>query len=253
MQGHTSPQWLQALEEAAEGDLRPQFNAGALLNRRHLPDDPAAFEAVLRQRFFELSRPIADASQSDASDMRLGDAGRFFYLIESLQRLGYAAIEETLLIILDEFLQLEPSAYNELYLWSIVQLSRHDRRHVENFWPMAIALDQRYRAAAWDRPVGCKAVDLPYRFTELLFYFYTLYTLHNDSTAAPLSTISVHKKYASLGFCLTTVGPQLGEAQLSFVVEALTQLQRQEGRVAYGDAHGLIESIRRERSGRMTG
>lgn len=241
-----SPEWLLALAEAAEGDLRPQFNAGALLNRRDVPADPAAFEAVLRQRFFELARPIADASQGDAADMRLGDAGRFFYLIESLQRLGYPAIEETLLIILDEFLQMEPSAYNELYLWSLVQLSRCDRRHVENFWPMVIALDQRYRATPWQRPAGSKIVDRPYHFTELLFHFYTLYTLHNDSSAAPSPNISVHKKYASLGFCLTWIGPRFSPAQLDFVGEVLVELQRHEGRAAYSDAHGLIESIRRE-------
>ena len=35
------------------------------------------------------------------------DAGPFFYLVETLTRLGCAELEGTLLILLDEFAQLE--------------------------------------------------------------------------------------------------------------------------------------------------
>lgn len=246
--------WSKALEEAASGDLRPQFNEHSLLRRLELPGDPGAFEAVLRQRFFQLARPIADASTGATSDMRLQDAGRFFYLIETLQRLGFSPLDETLLVILDEFLQLEPSAYDELYLWCIVQLSRSERRHVESFWPMAIALDQRYRAAPWSRPAGAAIVDQPYRFTELLFYFYTLYMPENDSTWKRAPGVSMQKRYPSLGFCLTCVAPGLNGQQIDLVadtlahLEKLARLEKQERRAAYGDAHGLIENIKRERA-----
>lgn len=238
--------WSSALEEAARGDLRPQFNTRSLLSCRELPADRAAFEAVLRQRFVEFSRPIADASVAVTADMRLREAGSFFYLVESLQRLGYAQLDDTLLMLLDEFLELEPSAYNELYLWSIVQLSRSHRRHVETFWPMAIALDQRYRCEPWTRPAGTAIVDQPYRFTELLFYFYALYTLHQDGISVPMLSLSTHKRYSSLGFCLMGVAPRLSLAQLDFVADVLTQLEQQEGRVAFGDAHGLIEKTKAE-------
>lgn len=243
------PDWVAALEGAARGDLRPQFNSLSLLRCREVPRDRVAFQNVLRQRFLEFSRPIADASRGVTPGMRLSDAGQFFYLIEALQRLGYTQLDDALLMLLDEFLELEPSAYNELHLWSIVQLSRNDRRHIDTFWPMVIALDQRYRSEAWIRPAGTAIVEQPYRLTELLFYLYVLYTLHQEPKPKPVALSRARiMRYPSLGARLVGIAAYLSLEQLDFVGEVLTQLDRQEGRFVFGDAHGLIENSKRERA-----
>src|SRR5262249_6031532 len=96
---------------------------------------------VLHNRFFELSRPIADAFHEPTLDMQVGDPARFFATVEALDRLGYNGVEQSLLVLLDEFAQLEQRSYDELYLWSITELSRRSGDHVEALWPMVLTLD----------------------------------------------------------------------------------------------------------------
>src|SRR5262249_31859898 len=169
-----------------------------------LPADLKAIEPILIDRLFQLARPIADASTWDglairptrpAGETRLQDAGRFFYLVETLIRLGYPRLDEMLLLVLDEFSLLTERSYDELFLWCIVQLSRTDIRHARLFWPQALALDLRYRLARWRRPPGTRLFDLPYRLTDLIFYYYVIYTLHgrDPRTGNPIP---------SLGRCL---------------------------------------------------
>ena len=161
------------VHEAERGDLRPQFNAASVL--RKSPQELRSVERVLLDRLFHLSRPIACTPTSSAGDLRLSDSGRFFYLVEAIRRAGGAQLDETLLVILDDFLQLTERSYDELYLWSIVELSRRDRRHVEVFWPAVIALDQplpndpwsgRSRPSCSINPIGCanySSTTTPYR------------------------------------------------------------------------------------------
>jgi hypothetical protein len=249
----TEPQ-QRLLHEAENGDLRPQFNPQAPAAWNNLPLDLASLEPILLDRFFQLARPIADASilqvnppKSDrhffastwpieqaglATDFGLHDAGRFFYLIETLKRLGYQGLEATLLMILDDFCQLDSRSYDELYLWSIVQLSRIDVKYARQFWPLIITLDLRYRAANWKRPRMTHVYEQPYRLTDLVFYYYEIYTKDRDSNGL--------SRFPSLGACLLQIIPDLSSEQLSLASIALGELETAEQRPSYGDALGLV-------------
>jgi hypothetical protein len=106
------------LKQAEHGDLRPQLNPLSPVLARWSEDQAARaiLVPVLLQRFTELARPIGDASRGARPELRLSDAGRFFYLVEALQRSGCRQVEETLLVLLDEFAQLEERSYDELYI-----------------------------------------------------------------------------------------------------------------------------------------
>src|SRR4051794_28557638 len=98
------------------------------------PTDEAAGPdeiTVLHNRLFEMSRPIADAFHEPGLDMQVGNPDRFFETVQALDRLGYGGVEQSLLVLLDEFAQLEQRSYDELYLWSIIELSRRNGDQVE--------------------------------------------------------------------------------------------------------------------------
>jgi hypothetical protein len=215
--------------DTERGDLRPQFNAAAPLLRN--PSRIKSLEPLLLDRFFHLARPIRNAALDSGEDVRLSDAGHFFYLVETLRRSHCQQVEEMLLVILDGFLQMTERSYDELYLWAIVELSRTDAQHVDMLWPAAIALDLRFRSEGWVRPPGASIVDRPYRFSELLFYFYVLYSLHHKQYAAPPP---------SLGRCLQRIVPRLSEEETQLVGETLTQLEREQRRVLFGDAYVML-------------
>lgn len=220
------------LQEAENGDLRPQFNLQAPAAWNRFPLDLATLEPILLERFFQLARPIADASSCPSENMRLQDAGHFFYLIETLNRLGFQKLEETLLMILDDFCQLDPRSYNELYLWCIVQLSRINIRYVEQFWSLAITLDLRYRAVNWRSPTTKAVYQHPYRLTDLIFYYYEIYTKDRDELG--------RSRYPSLGACLLRVVPNLTHEQVRIVRLALDELGIRDLQEGYGDALGLL-------------
>lgn len=215
--------------EAERGDLRPQVNATSVLCRS--PHELRSVERVLLDRLFQLSRPIACTPISPTGDRRLSDSGRFFYLVEAIRRAGGAQLDETLLVILDDFLQLTERSYDELYLWSIVELSRRDRRHVEVFWPAVIALDQRFRNDAWERPAHTFLFDQPYRLCELLFYYFAVSTIHLKKA---------NPRVPSLGRCLRLIAPQLTPEQKQLVADTLRQMERGDWRALYGDAFGML-------------
>jgi hypothetical protein len=266
------------MRQAEQGDLRPQFNPHAVItwpvDSRDGLFDRSAVRQALSHRFFELSRPIADGCREPGLNMRLGDAGRFFYLIETLQRLGYDSIEQTLLVLLDEFSLLEQRSYDELYLWSIVELSRRNPEYVDTFWPMALTLDLRFRSASWKRLDDRGLVDWPYRLTELVMYFYVHYTTPRQRTdelrpraehdqlpedffrerirqrrrrepeEQELRLREFHhvmkRHYLPLATCLRRVLGQLSEEQTALLMDTLRELARHERRPAFGDAHGLL-------------
>lgn len=223
------------IHEAEHGDLRPQFNPYAPAARQDLPQNLAVLEPILLDRFFQLARPIADASSGPVDAMHLQDAGRFFYLIETLNRLGYRKLDDTLLMILDDFCSLDPMAYNELYLWCIVQLCRTHGRYVQTFWPLVVTLDLRYRAADWRRPAGARVYEQPYRLTDLVFYYFVLYTLDRQTETGM-------SRFPSLGACLMQIAPDLSVEQLGLVMRALDELEQEDRqrRPGYGDALGLL-------------
>jgi hypothetical protein len=233
-----------AIHEAERGDLRPQFNPNAAVNWQTLPGDAKEIEKVLIDRFLELARPIADSSRGAGPEARLQDAGPFFYLVETLKRLGFDRLPETLRVLLDEFSQLEESAYDELYLWSIVELSRTDPAHVDTYWPQVLTLDLHYRAEPWERPEGVHLVDQPYRLTDLLFYYYVIYALKIPSP--PSTPYDWHRESPkpeapSLGSHLRRIAPSLTAEQLEMARRALRELADAErNRPAFGDARGLI-------------
>ncbi len=230
------------MHEAQYGDLRPQVNPRAAVTLADLPHDRPALRAILLDRFLQLRRPIANASAGGGPAMRLHDAGSFFYLVEALQRLGCPELEDTLCVLLDEFTQLDTHAYDELYLWSIVQLSRTGAQHAQTYWPLVLALDLQHRAAPWQRPAGVHPVEQPYRLTELLFYYYAIYTLRKPSTADYVdSRQRTWIPAPSLWEQLEPLTPTLREDQLRLAREALRDLKRAErGRAVFGDAAGLL-------------
>jgi hypothetical protein len=233
-----------AIHEAERGDLRPQFNPGAAVMWQPLPGEREQVEPVLFDRFLELSRPIADASTGAGPQGRLQDAGRFFYLVEALRRLGCARLEETLCVLLDEFAHLDERSYDELYLWCLVELSRTGPAYVDTYWPQVLALDTRYRAEPWQRPEGVHPVEQPYRMTDLLFYYYVLYTLNR--VGPPLLShgnvrTDVVPGTPTLGRQLKRIAPQLSAEQVEIARQALQELEVAEPqRPAFGDALGLL-------------
>jgi hypothetical protein len=229
-----------AIHEAERGDLRPQFNPRAAVTWRPLPGEREKLEPVLFDRFLELSRPIADASTGAGPEARLQDAGRFFYLVEALRRLGCTRVEETLCVLLDEFAHLDERSYDELYLWCLVELSRTDSIHVDTYWPQVLALDARYRGEPWQRPEGVHPVEQPYRLTDLLFYYYVLYTLNR--LAAPLLSRGAVRRDGgpatpTLGRQLKRIAPRLNAEQLEIARRAIRELKAVEPqRPAFSDA-----------------
>jgi hypothetical protein len=229
------------LEQAERGDLRPQFNPRSVvtwpLESGNGHFDPKVIVPALANRFFELARPIADAHREPGLNMRISDAGRFFYLIEALERLGYQGVEGMLLVFLDEFSQLEQRSYDELYLWSIVELSRRNPDHIDTFWPMALTLDMRFRASPWERPADYSLVDLPYRMFELVMYYYAFQTIYRAANG--------RRRYPSLLSCLRRIRGKLSESEDDLLMETLRDLARHERRPAFGDAHGLLLKVRK--------
>src|SRR5262249_51619275 len=189
-------------------------------------------------------RPIADASTGPHAAMRLQDAGSFFYLMETLKRLGCPRLEETLGILLDEFLHLEERSYDEVYLWCLVELSRTRPVHVRTYWPQVFSLDLLHRPAAWQRPTGVALVDQPYRLTDLLFYYYVLNTLHLQVPATDYMgrpRVRHDRVPLTLARCLASIAGDLSEAQLELVRRALSELPvLEKRRPAFGDALGLL-------------
>lgn len=207
-------------------------------------DGPDAI-TLLHNRFFELSRPIADAFHEPGLDMQVGNPDRFFATVQALDRLGYGGLEQSLLVLLDEFAQLEQRSYDELYLWSIIELSRRNGDQVETLWPMVLTLDLRFRAEPWQRPAEFSLLDRPYRMTELVMYFYVLathepepddlYLVEDEAQAVP-----PRRRYPPLATCLRRIRRQLSEEQTALMKNTLRELARTERHPAFGDAHGLL-------------
>ena len=195
--------------------------------------NPNDIEPLLLDKLHLYARPIADARTESRAARRLQDPGTFFFTIEIFERFDRQRTEETLLMVLDEFSGLESSAYDELYLWSILHLSRTQPHHAANFWPLVLALDLRYRSEPWQRPPDAAIVDQPYRLTELLFYFYVLYTLHRQARDGS-------RRYPSLVSCLQRSAPDLPDDAFGLVLEVLEGLRAPQKRPAFSDALGLL-------------
>lgn len=201
-------------------------------------------------RLFEMSRPIADGFHEPGLDMRLGDPARFFEIVCGLERLNYPNIEQSLLMLLDEFAQLEQRSYDELYLWSIVELSRRQGDHVEMLWPMVLTLDLRFRTEPWERPDEFTLLDRPYRLTELVMYFYVLATHETGPEPDEFGDVEPvpvpeRPRYPALATCLCRIRDQLNDEQRTLMVNTLRELAHNERHPAYGDALGLL--LRRRR------
>jgi len=192
-----------------------------------------AAEPLILDRLFQFARPIADAATEPKADMRVGDGADFFLAFQAFELFNPERMREALLALLDEFAHLDRRSYDELYLWSIVYLSRLDLRHVETFWPLAIALDLRYRAVPWQREAGVSLVDQPYRFTELLFYCYALHS----GARRPDSDVRIHPSLAS---AVQRLAPALSPEQRGFMMQTLRDLGRSAGLPDFGDAAGLL-------------
>src|SRR5262249_38213940 len=148
---------------------------------------------------------------------------------ETLNRLHYLRVNETLLIILDEFLNLDERSYDELYLWCLVQVSRTEPQHIATLWPQVASLDLRYRNSAWQRAAGVRVYEQPYRLTDLLFYYYVLYSKkpvigwYFDETTRRYQDL--HRPEAtSLGSVLRQAKAGFTDGQLELVWQALREL-----------------------------
>jgi hypothetical protein len=202
----------------------------------------------LLDRLFTLSRPIADGFHEPGLDMQLGDPERFFEIIRGLDRLNYPGIEQTLLMLLDEFAQLEQRSYDELYLWSIVELSRRQGDHVEMLWPMALTLDLRFRAEPWARPNELTLLHRPYRLTELVMYFYVMATHQPEPDGEEIELIEEiageppppPRRYPPLATCLRRIRGHLNDEQQALMLNTLRELAQTQRHPAFGDAHGLL-------------
>ena len=196
---------------AERGDLRPQFNplAAAALSRL---DNLQEMQPILLDRFSQLRRPIADASRGVEPAMRLSDIGSFLYLIETLRRLQYPNLEEMLGILLDEFSPYEERSYDELSLWCIVQLSRTHDKYVRRFWPEVFRLDVNFRNADWRPNPDCHLIDQPYRLTDLVLYYYEIYTrgIYIQVVGQPWNN---RKAFPSVGNWLEVLWPELAPEQ----------------------------------------
>lgn len=234
--------------QAEHGDLRPQFNRHAVLTwdlaqlNGSLSLDE--LQRILLNRFFELSRPIANACHEPGLNMRLGDSARFFYLVETLERCGCRQVEDTLLVFLDEFSQLEQRSYDELYLWSIVELSRRNPKWVECFWPLVLTLDLRFRADCWQRPENESLVDEPYRLFELLVYYFVIYTRSLENVGAGNGNVGYHRdcrrRYPPLATYLRRFANELDDIQTALLLDTLRPMSRQLRRPEIGDAFGVL-------------
>jgi hypothetical protein len=139
--------------------------------------------------------------------------------------------------VLDEFAQLTEKSYDEVFLWSIVQLSRTDMRFVKSFWPQVIALDLRYRSAPWKRPAGTRLYEQPYRLMDLVFYFYVIYTLHG------INRFGRGGNFSTLALCLAQIAGAWSEPEKKLVITALQELRGEDpDRIAYGDALGYLKT-----------
>ncbi|MBL8797475.1 MAG: hypothetical protein JNM56_26480 [Planctomycetia bacterium] len=241
-------------QQAEQGDLRPQFNRHSVLTwdltqlNGSLSLDE--LQRILLNRFFELSRPIANACHEPGLNMRLSDSARFFYLVESLEHCGCRQVEDTLLVLLDEFSQLEQRSYDELYLWSIVELSRRRPEYVERFWPLVLTLDLRFRAEPWQRPENESLVDEPYRLFELLVYYFVIYTrvmgqvgearLERNRRGFPERVTDYGRRYPPLATYLRRFARQLDEDQMALLLDTLRPMSRQLRRPEIGDAFGVL-------------
>jgi hypothetical protein len=199
----------------------------------HANDDT---EPTLIGKFCEYSRPIADAFREPQPNMRLLDAGTFFYAVDIFTLYDVRRLEEALLMLLDEFSRLDQHSYNELYLWCIVQLSRMDVLHTAAFWPLVLDLDLRYRSAPWRRPEGARLFEQPYRLTELVFYYYVINTLQRQSG----DTTNGQRPYPSLARCLVGLDAHLSAEQRELMIDTLYQLAQEERWPEFGDAAGLL-------------
>ncbi|MBY0524706.1 MAG: hypothetical protein K2R98_14980 [Gemmataceae bacterium] len=191
-------------------------------------------EPFLLDKLFSRARPIADACAESRSDMRLSDMGQFLLAAEAFGVFNHQRLHDTLLTVLDEFAVLDRHAYHEQHLWSIVYLSRLDLQHVETFWPLAIALDLRYRPAPWKRSANVAIVDQPYRFTELLFYYYAINTLQRLPRSGGL------RRYRSLAACVNRLQRNLSGDEQALMIQTLRDLASTEKRPVFGDAAGLL-------------
>lgn len=201
-------------------------------------DPVAEIEPVVLGTCFEYSRPIADAARAPRSDMRLLDAAAFFEGARIFALYDAVRLEETLLLLLDDFCRLDEHSYNQMYLWCLVQLARMNPVHVGAFWPLVLDLDLRYRAEPWQRPDGVDLVDQPYRLTELLFYFYVINTLQR--TATEEGATQTQRPYASLASSLAALQRHLSDAQWELMIDTLRELARTQRRPEFGDACGLL-------------
>lgn len=210
------------------------------------PTDPVT---PLLNGLFAQARPIADACREPGLAMTVSSPAPFFAGIAALEKLGYDGIEQTLLMFLDEFAQLEQRSYDELYLWSIVELSRRNLDHVAAFWPLALALDLRFRSTKWQRPDG-SLLEQPYRLTEQVMYHYVVATrppeLDMDALEALDGNGHAPRRYPPLATCLRRCVREISEDQAGLLLDTLRELARQERYPAFGDAHGLLlEDIRK--------
>ncbi|MFN3730534.1 MAG: hypothetical protein ACK4XJ_12635 [Fimbriimonadaceae bacterium] len=210
-------------------DFRPQVNPALLAAWRIAADQLSTFEPVLVDGLFRLARPIPDPRDPSRAPAPLQDAGQFFYLFELLRRCHPEGWQDTVRVLLDDFCRLDEQAYQDVFLWGIVELSRFDVRHVEMFWPMVLDLDLTYRAAPWPRPAGVRLTEQPYRMLELLFYFYVLYTRSRGAG-----------RFLSLGTCLLRVAERWSAEQLDLARQVLVDLFQQSHRPIYRDAYGLL-------------
>jgi len=231
------------LHQAEHGDLRPQVNPSAAIHGWHgTPEECKAIEQALCDRLFRLSRPIADASKGATPDMRLSDYGQFYYLLEGMRNAGYDGAHELLWIVLDGFDPADGRSYDELYLWCIVELSRSDERAVRLLWPQVLTLDLRHRAVDWRRPKGVALVDQPYRFAELVFYYYVLRTTGRDIYVRQEDgrRVGRMRPWPLLGTHLGRLAPELSAAQLDLARQVLRDMRGPDCR----DAAGVLSEER---------
>jgi hypothetical protein len=215
---------------------------------------PGAPKAGVGELLYRFSRPIANAFQEAQPDMRLQGEHDFFLQAEYLEKDGSEHLEELLLIFLDEFSQLQPRSYDELYLWSIVYLSRAKPEYIDRFWPEVLTLDLRFRAAPWQRPADTLPIEQPYRMTELMLYFFVDRTQPKEEIFAggelpdyvvEQPEMEPPRRYPSLATCLRRIFKTLSAEQKALLSETLRELSWEKGRPAFGDAHGVLFMMNR--------
>jgi hypothetical protein len=94
-----------------------------------------------------------------------------------------------------------------------------------------LTLDLRYRDGPWQRPPEVHPVEAPYRLTDLVFYFYVLYTLN----------VPPESGQPPLGSHLRRLAPALSADQLDLARRALRELRAvKPRRPAFSDALGML-------------